>query len=116
MPSLTDFKVKGERQSLPIEQARFWPHNRIVWVGPDAVSEKLNFLVENLREKLREKSFEIEKRQFAAHITLIRKAREPKALPELPGLSWPVTEVALVRSRLSAKGSGYEVVQRYPLS
>ena len=116
LPSLKEFKVKGERQSLPIEQARFWPRNRIVWVGPDAVSEQLNLLVENLREELREKSFAVEKRPFAAHITLIRKAREPQALPDLPELSWPIDEVVLVRSQLSAAGSSYEVVQRYPLS
>jgi 2'-5' RNA ligase len=38
------------------------------------------------------------------------------ALPELPALSWPVEDLALVRSRLSSEGPAYEVVRRYRLS
>jgi len=58
----------------------------------------------------------MEKRQFAAHITLIRKAREPGALPQLPALRWPVEEFVLARSRLAPEGASYEVVGRFALS
>lgn len=115
VPSLKDFKVKGEKHALPIEQARYWRHNRIIWVGPKDLSASFVVLSGNLRKKLKENEFRIEARPFAAHITLIRKARDPGPLPPLPAVEWPVEEFVLVRSQLSSEGSRYDVLQRYPL-
>jgi 2'-5' RNA ligase len=106
---------KGGRHSLPIEQARYWPRNRIVWVGPREIPAPLQLLSELLNKGLAEKGFKTEKQPFAAHITLIRKARDLGELAPLPAVDWPVTEFVLVRSRLSAAGPAYEVLQRYPL-
>lgn len=106
---------KGGRHALPIEQAGYWPHNRIVWVGPQEIPGFLLSVAENLKKELESRGFRTEKRPFAAHITLIRKARDPGALPSLPAVDWPVTEFVLVRSRLAAAGPGYEVLQRFAL-
>jgi 2'-5' RNA ligase len=84
-------------------------------VGPHVIPGFLQSLVENLNEELGSKGFKTEKRPLAAHITLIRKARDAGALPPLPAVDWSVTEFMLVRSRLSAAGPGYEVLQRFPL-
>ena len=116
LPLLLDFRIKANALALPIEQARYWKHNHIVWVGPERTPAGLDDVVFFLRTFLKGSQFKLEERPFAAHITLLRKARAPRALPELPKVSWPVEEVVLVRSRLSSKGSSYEVVQRYPLS
>ena len=113
---LKTLQLKGARHSLPIEQARYWKHNQIIWVGPEAVPEELAFLAQGLKDKLQEKNFRTEERPFAAHVTLVRKARDPGELPRLPAVDWPVNEVVLVRSRLSSDGASYQVVQRYPLS
>jgi len=64
---------------------------------------------------LKDHGFVLEDRPFAAHITLLRKAKAPKALSPLPKLDWPVNEFLLVRSRTSPKGSTYEPVERFPL-
>ena len=116
LPVLVGVRLRGERHSLPIETARYWKHNRIVWVGPAEIPRRLNEVVLSLHSFLKENRFKTEERPFAAHITLIREARAPKDIPELPRVSWPVDEVVLVRSRLSPKGSSYEVLQRYPLN
>jgi len=108
--------IKGERHSLRIEEARYWKHNQIVWVGPRHVPERLSALAVGLKAFLDENKFRTEQRQFAAHVTLIRKARDPGALAKLPAVRWPVDEFVLVRSRLSSAGASYEVVRRYPLS
>ena len=68
-----------------------------------------------MKRNLLEKGFELETRPFAAHITLIRKAQEPRRLPPLPELEWPVAEFVLVRSLLSREGSRYEVLERFAL-
>lgn len=105
----------GEAHSLSIEQARYWRHNRIVWVGPNEIPAPLAALAAELRSHLMGEGFALEQRAFAAHITLIRKARAPRALPPLPRIDWPVDEYVLVRSVLSSEGSQYSVIERFPL-
>ena len=73
-------------------------------------------LAADLRSRLQEEGFEPEKRPFAVHVTLLRKARDPGELPPLPAVEWPVKEFVLVRSTLSAGGSSYEVLERFALA
>ena len=105
--------MKGQRHSLPIEDARYWARNRIVWAGPFEMPKLLESLAVALGWELKEKDFRTENRKFSAHVTLLRKAREPQRLPQLPAIDWPVEEFVLVRSRLSAEGPLYEVIQRF---
>ena len=106
----------GERHALPIERAGYWARNRILWVGPEETPAPTIELAARLRDLLAAWNFRTERQPFAAHVTLLRKAREPEELPPLPEADWPVSEFLLVRSRLSAEGSRYEVLQRYPLA
>jgi 2'-5' RNA ligase len=89
---------------LAIEQARYWGHNRIVWVGPLETPPELSALSSALGEA----------RRFAAHVTLLRNAR-PATLPAVPALDWPVREFVLVSSTLSSAGPSYEILGRYAL-
>lgn len=110
-------RVQGvARHALAIDEAQYWKHNKIVWVGPRALPSPLSQLVLQLHAALKAHNFVLEERPFAAHITLLRKARPPQALPPLPALDWPVHEFLLVRSRTSPKGSAYEPVERFPLN
>jgi RNA 2',3'-cyclic 3'-phosphodiesterase len=108
-------RVLGARHVLPIDHAHYWKHNKIVWVGPQAMPAPLAALVSQLHAALEDHGFVLEDRPFAAHITLLRKAKAPMALPPLPKVEWPVDEVLLVRSRTSPKGSTYEPIERFPL-
>lgn len=89
--------VHGERHALPLEEAGYWRHNRIVWVGPRETPPRLAALVESLHAALRKDGFVLEARPFAAHVTLVRKARPPH-LSNVPQLAWPVDQFALVQS------------------
>jgi 2'-5' RNA ligase len=109
-------KVQGTAHSLPIEQARYWRENNIVWAGPRETPPALKTLFDSLSMELFREEFILERRPFAAHITLIRKARGGKSLPPLPALDWPVSEFVLVRSLLSSAGSSYEPLERFPLT
>jgi 2'-5' RNA ligase len=102
------------RHTLPIEEARYWRESHIVWAGPRETPAPLTALFESLSLELFREQFILERRPFAAHVTLIRKAR-PAKLPPLPALDWPVNEFLLVRSSLSPKGSTYEPLERFPI-
>ena len=108
--------VRGARHTLPIERAQVWTHNRVCWVGPERIPPALESLTDSLRERLLAEGFAIESRPFAAHVTILRKASDASGLPPLPAVEWPVDEFTLVRSRLSQKGSSYEILARFALS
>jgi len=108
-------RVKGRPHELPLEKAQYWKHNRIVWAGPRETPAALAGLVEALHAELYRAEYILERRPYAAHVTLARSAPPPRELPPLPEVEWPVGEFALVRSASSAKGSAYEIVERFPL-
>jgi 2'-5' RNA ligase len=109
-------RVRGAGFDLPLDTVQYWKHNKIVWVGPRAMPSPLQGLAARLHQALTEDAFTLEKRAFAAHITLLRKASLPDSLPELPLLRWPADEFVLVRSTPGTSGSRYEIVERFELS
>jgi 2'-5' RNA ligase len=72
--------------------------------------------VARLNDLLAARGFRTEQRRFAAHVTLLRKARPPEAMPPLPEVDWPVEECLLARSAPQTQGPRYEILQRYPLA
>jgi RNA 2',3'-cyclic 3'-phosphodiesterase len=107
-------RVQAQRHDLPIEKARLV--RDMVWVGPREIPEALAALVKSLQLELYREQFILDRRPFAAHVTLLRRVRAAPALPPLPPLRWPVDEFLLVRSRTSGKGSTYEPIARFALS
>jgi 2'-5' RNA ligase len=108
--------VEAGAFELPVETACHWRHNKIVWAGPHSTPRALKMLVEALQLALFREQFILERRAFAAHVTLIRKVPDPAPLPELPPIRWPAPEFVLVRSTPANAGSRYETVQSFPLS
>jgi RNA 2',3'-cyclic 3'-phosphodiesterase len=104
-------RVKAARHELAVEQARYWRQNSIVWAGPREAPQPLLDLVERLKLELYRAEYILERRPFAAHVTLLRKARPPKSLPPLPAIQWPVGEFLLMQSA----GSAYQPLARFEL-
>jgi 2'-5' RNA ligase len=109
-------RVQARAHRLPIEIAQYWKHNRIVWVGPRELPPELKTLVEALHLELSRAEYMLERRPYAAHVTLLRSAPPPAELPPLPPIDWPVREFTLVRSDVSNRGASYEVVERFKLA
>jgi 2'-5' RNA ligase len=103
-----------ESFTLPIEQAGWWNHNRVVWVGPMQTPPALARLVDALERAVAAQGFRFDRRPFAPHITLVRKARRVPLDLKLPSIEWRVREFVLVRSQLNSDGSRYEVIGRWP--
>jgi len=108
-------EVRGRRHELPIDAASYVKRNEMVWVAPTTMPAELARLAADLHRALRGAGFKLEERPFAAHVTLIRRARMPKSIATLPRVQWPVDEFVLVRSRTSPKGSTYEPIERFTL-
>jgi 2'-5' RNA ligase len=103
-------RVSGKAHALPIEEARYVRENQMIWVRPRETPPSLKALFDSLSMELYREEFILERRPFAAHVTLIRKARNAK-LPPLRALGWPVREFRLVRSQ----GGRYEPVESFAL-
>ncbi|HEX7055212.1 MAG TPA: RNA 2',3'-cyclic phosphodiesterase [Burkholderiales bacterium] len=108
-------QVQARAHGLPIDAARYVQRSGMVWVGPQTPPAELASLAEQLRAALGRQRIALEERPFAAHVTLIRKARRPRAIPPLPRVAWPVDEFVLVSSRTSPEGSTYTPVERFAL-
>lgn len=108
-------RVRASRHGLPVDAARYVKRNEMVWAGPRETPPALAALVHALHHELRREQFVLERRPFAAHVTLLRKAGMPKAIPPLPTVRWAVDEFLLIRSQMSSTGSTYHPVERFPL-
>ncbi|HEX4926567.1 MAG TPA: RNA 2',3'-cyclic phosphodiesterase [Burkholderiales bacterium] len=109
-------RVKGSRHELPVDAARYVKRNQMLWVGPSEAPQALLALAADLRASLARGGFTLEERPFAAHVTLLRKAGRPAAIPPLPSVSWPVDEFLLVSSKSSSAGSTYAPLERFALA
>jgi 2'-5' RNA ligase len=105
--------VRFEPFVLRLEQAGCWRHNGIGWVGPSQTPAALVGLVTGLEDALEGEGFRFDRRPYAAHITLLRKARCAPMDGGMPAIDWPVREFVLVRSELDNEGSRYTIVQRW---
>lgn len=95
-----------------------WRHNKVAWIAPTQIPERLGALVSDLERALAECGIDFDRRDYRPHVTLARKA-ECRAVPPAEmdcAIRWPAREFVLVESRLSAVGAGYEVVARFPLA
>jgi 2'-5' RNA ligase len=107
--------VRSPVFEMPIDAAKYWKHNQIVWVGPSTMPAGLSALVGALHPALAAAGFELEDRPFAAHVTLLRKASAPASIPPLPLVRWPAVEFVLCRSTPTGSGSRYGILERFPL-
>lgn len=108
--------VEGERFDLILDRLGWWRHNRILWAGCGHTPAALSALADGLAGRLRVAGFPVERRPFAAHLTLLRNCLCER-LPNLEEpVAWPAEEFVLVRSRLSDAGSRYEILGRWPLA
>ena len=105
--------VQGEAFDLPLEVSEYWKRNQVVWAGPRCAPDPLERLAGALHLELRRGGFVLERRPFAAHVTLVRKARRPHTLPDLPPIHWPAREFRLVQSRTSREGPTYTTLETF---
>ncbi len=108
-------RVRGKPFDLRLDEGRWWEHNGIVWAGPRSMPEPLRDLAAQLDSVLKAGGFRTEKREFKAHISLVRRAVKGETLPPLDPLEWHAAEFVLVRSTLASDGPAYATLSRFSL-
>ena len=102
-------EVAPRAVSLVLDQPGYWKHNRIAWAGASVVPPELEALVSELRGALAKSQIRFDAKSFVSHVTLLRDARESRALPALAPIEWRLDGFALVRSVSLPQGSRYEI-------
>ena len=102
-------EVAPRAVSLVLDQPGYWTHNRIAWAGASVVPPALEALVSELRGALAKSQIRFDAKSFVSHVTLLRDAREPAAMPALAPIEWRLEGFALVQSVSLPQGSRYEI-------
>ena len=84
--------------------------------GKGAVGPVRGFDASSLRTRLAAEIPGFDAKPFVSHVTLLRDAREPRAIPELAPIEWRLDAFALVQSVSLPKGSRYEVRRSWEAS
>jgi 2'-5' RNA ligase len=101
--------------TLQLNELGFWRRPQVVWLGAEHIPEPLFALAAGLKQAMLDCAMEPESRPFQAHLTLMRRARRGPRQGEVPPLSWPVGEFALVVSDTRPEGVRYEVLRKWKL-
>lgn len=107
--------VQSEAFELVLDQAGYWRHNRIGWLGASEAPPPHLELVGALNAALQGAGFPVDARPHVPHVTLLRKSLGGE-VPPCAAVHWPISEFVLVQSVTESDGAHYEVIRRWPLA
>jgi len=106
--------VQTDAFELILDQAGYWRHNRIGWLGASETPSQHFELFGALNAALQAAGFFVDARPHVPHVTLLRKSAGGE-IPECLPVHWPISEFVLVKSVTESDGAHYEVTRRWPL-
>jgi 2'-5' RNA ligase len=106
--------VDTDAYEFVLDQAGYWRHNHIGWLGASETPPQHFDLVRALNTPLQQAGFPVDTRPHVPHVTLLRNSRGGEVPPCTP-VNWPINEFVLVQSNLGADGARYEVIRRWAL-
>lgn len=97
---------------LVFDRLGFWSGPRVLWTSPSQIPTALIELELVLWNRLAGIGFERQKSSYRPHVTLARRAKfiEESISP----VSWSVSGLALVESKLDGRYPTYEVLEAWP--
>jgi len=106
--------VKAPAFTLQLDQLRCWSGG-LLHLAPAAPPEPLLSLASQLQKNLRTAGFQLEQREYLAHLTLYRDCSLP--IPaEFPDISWEVDEFTLFLSESNSDGVQYQALASWKLT
>ncbi len=107
--------VQGDSHELLLDQAGYWLHNRIGWLGASALPSQYTELVAHLNGALASAGFPVDTRPHVPHVTLLRNTVGGDVTACDP-VDWTIGDFVLVKSVTDPEGARYEVLRRWPLN
>lgn len=106
-------RVGAEAFTLSVDRLGGWRHNRIIWAGAHETPEALAALVVRLNAALAAAGFPVERRSFAAHVTLVRNARSVMSEEAVDPIEWRIRGFALMASQRREDGAHYSPLREW---
>ena len=106
--------VHAEPFELILDQAGYWRHNRIGWLGASETPAQYLELVSALNAALQAAGFPVDARPHVPHATLLRNTAGGE-VPACTPVRWRASELVLVKSVTESSGAHYEVIRCWPL-
>lgn len=100
---------------LHFDQLGYWPRPRVVWCMPSSVPQEMTDLAIQVEQACRDCGLSAESRPYVPHLTLMRNVRRRPREQQMPLISWPIENFALVQSETLPQGAVYTVLRRWPL-
>jgi len=97
---------------LVLDRLGYWERSRVLWLAPSEAPAVLRSLERDLWDRLVALGFERERKAYAPHVTLARKARGVD--DDVGRVVWPVHGIALVESQTGPRHSRYTVLKSWP--
>ena len=97
---------------LSIDREGSFRGAKVAWAAPGRTPGALAELQASLEEALRARHFQLERRAFAPHVTLVRRIRRPVATTGMEPIAWEADHFRLVETRPA--GGGYGELVRWP--
>src|SRR5690606_5986797 len=107
--------VETDAFDLILDQAGYWRHNRIGWLGASQTPPPYIELVAALNAALRGAGYSVDARPHVPHVSLLRNAIGGE-VPEGEPVCWPISDFVLVAARRESDGMHYDVIRRGPLA
>ena len=108
-------QVRGEPFQLCLDRYGHFYRAKVFWLGSEQVPQALHDLHTALGEALQPCGYQIERRPFAPHVTLLRKLARPGEMVKPDPIRWSVNEFVMVESVPVEGGVDYRVIERYAL-
>lgn len=109
-------KVSAKKFTLELDKIRYWKKNKIVYIQAMTFPAELFYLVDLLKDMLKDAEFLIDKRDYKPHITLIRQANCSSHVALNAPTIWHVDKWFLIHSRQTNNGSKYISLQHWNLT
>ena len=107
--------VQSHAFELVLDQAGYWRHNRIGWLGTNEAPPQHLDLVGALNTTLQAAGFPVDVRPHVPHVTLLRNTAGGE-IPACEPVRWSVSDFVLVKSVTESGGACYQVIRRWPLA
>ncbi len=107
--------VQTDAFELTLDQAGYWRHNRIGWLGATETPPQHLELVVALNRALLAAGFPVDARPHVPHVTLLRNSAGGE-VPACVPVRWTVRDFVLVKSVTASEGAHYEVIRRWLLA